>query len=641
MKPIELDLMLQYRYLSALNSYNDKLLFIDTLADTQNNDYTQRLHCFDPVTKEDTVLLEDKRVRYALVDGKILILKGSETSFIESNIYVLDGELKKCLTLPLAVGSIRSLNDDYYVVEATVTMDCPDYYCSSDEAKKAFHDQVEKDKDYLVLNEYPFFFNGAGFINGNRNNLFLVSKKDCSVTRIVPPTMDVESVLVDNGTLYIMANDYESMKKMWSSIYKYDVTTNELTCLYKNEDMFLRKIVMVNGKLHAVGNPRTCISSQSFYLVKDGGLELVFETDYMLGNSIGTDCHYGRCKNNMTVGNDLYVLNTVDERSVLNKFDGTSLEFVTNFEGATDDFAFIGDKLYIIALKDMKLQEIYSVEGEKVTQLTCLNEEVLADKYVAKPEKFSTFNLHEIRGWALKPINFDPNKTYPMILDIHGGPKTAYGEVFYHEMQLWASKGYFVIFCNPHCSDGRGDEFSDYLKHYGATDYDDIMKFVDKALELYPQIDPERLCVTGGSYGGYMTNWIITHTDRFKAAAAQRSISNRVADFYYSDYSYDTTYENGIPLNEDAIKLFWDRSPLKYVENAVTPTLFIQSTEDYRCPFPEAVQLFSALKWKGVETRICGFKGENHELSRSGKPEHRLRRLLEITNWMENHVNKQ
>ena len=195
-----------------------------------------------------------------------------------------------------------------------------------------------------------------------------------------------------------------------------------------------------------------------------------------------------------------------------------------------------------------------------------------------------------------------------------------------------------MIFCNPHCSDGRGDEFADYLKHYGATDYDDLMMFVDRAIEVYPQIDKDRLCVTGGSYGGYMTNWIITHTDRFKAAVSQRSISNRVADFYYSDYSYDATYENGIDLNAEAIELFWDRSPLKYVENAVTPTLFIQSTEDYRCPFPEAIQLFSALKWKGVETRICGFIGENHELSRSGKPEHRLRRLEEITNWMEIHV---
>jgi len=425
---------------------------------------------------------------------------------------------------------------------------------------------------------------------------------------------------------------------MWSSVYQYDVETKQLTCLYKNENVYIRKIFLAQGKLHVAANMKTCISGQNFYTIENGKLVCQYESEYMFWNSVGTDCHYGRCKNNMTVGDDFYVLNTVDERAVLNKYDGTSLQFVTNFEGSTDDFTFIDNQLYIIALKDMKLQEIYQVNGEEIVQLTTINEEVLKDRYVAKPEKFSFFNLHEIRGWALKPINYDPTKKYPMILDIHGGPKTAYGEVFYHEMQLWASKGYFVIFCNPHCSDGRGDDFSDYLKHYGATDYDDIMLFVDKALEKYPQIDVNRLGVTGGSYGGYMTNWIITHTDRFKAAAAQRSISNRVADFYYSDYSYDTTYENGIPLNSDAIKLFWDRSPLKYVENAVTPTLFIQSTEDWRCPFPEAVQLFSALKWKGVETRICGFKGENHELSRSGKPEHRLRRLAEITEWMESHV---
>ena len=144
--------------------------------------------------------------------------------------------------------------------------------------------------------------------------------------------------------------------------------------------------------------------------------------------------------------------------------------------------------------------------------------------------------------------------------------------------------------------------------------------------------------MTGGSYGGYMTNWIITHTDRFKCAASQRSISNRYADFFYSDYAFDTTYENGIPLDDEAMKLFWDRSPIKFLDKAKTPTLFIHSTEDYRCPFPEALQLYTALKINGVETRICLFKGENHELSRSGKPTHRIRRLKEITSWMDRYL---
>lgn len=638
MKPIELDLMLKYRYLSGLNTYQDKLIYIDTLADIGNNDYTQRLHHFDPITKEDHILLEDKRVRYAVVDDALMILKGQSEGFYETKVFCYDQGLTEECELPLMIQEMHGYTDQYYFVTATSFVDCPDYHLMDEDAKKAYHAQKEKNKDYLVLDEYPFFYNGAGFINGSRNNGFLIDKKDHSITRITPCTMDVEQVLIDGEKIFLLANDYQSMKKMWSSIYQYDIHTKELSCIYKNESLFISKIVMIKGKLHALASEKTCISGKSFYEVKEGQLKCVYESEWMFYNSIGSDCRYGQCKNSLTLNGDLYILNTVDERSVLNRFDGKEFTYMTNFEGSVDDFTFIDDRLYIIAMKDMKLQEIYQVKKDEVIQLTNINEEVLKDRYIARPKRISCFNLHEIRGWVLKPIDFDPDKKYPMILDIHGGPKTAYGEVFYHEMQLWASKGYFVIFCNPHCSDGRGDEFADYLKHYGATDYDDLMMFVDRAIEVYPQIDKDRLCVTGGSYGGYMTNWIITHTDRFKAAVSQRSISNRVADFYYSDYSYDTTYENGIDLNAEAIELFWDRSPLKYVENAVTPTLFIQSTEDYRCPFPEAIQLFSALKWKGVETRICGFIGENHELSRSGKPEHRLRRLEEITNWMEIHV---
>ena len=447
--------------------------------------------------------------------------------------------------------------------------------------------------------------------------------------------MDVECVEIQEGKVYLLANDYESMKTMFASIYCYDPENDTLSELYHNEKAYLRRIVFAKGRLFAMGAFDTCISGHSFYEVKEGELVLALKSEWMFYNSIGSDCRYGKTHGVIEKDGKVYLITVDKERSIVVCFDGETLENVTDGEGSVDDMAFVGDTLYVTAMKDMKLQELY--EAPSFRQVTSVNEKVLESRYVAKPERFTCFNEDEITGWALKPIDFDPTKKYPMILDIHGGPKTAYGEVFYHEMQVWASRGYFVVFCNPHCSDGKGDDFANYIRHYGSTDYYDIMAFVDKALELYP-IDPERLAVTGGSYGGYMTNWIITHTDRFKAAASQRSISNRVSDFYYSDYSYDTTYENGIPLDSKAIELFWDRSPLKYVENAVTPTLFIQSTEDYRCPFPEALQLFSALKWKGVETRICGFKGENHELSRSGKPLHRIRRLKEITDWLISHT---
>ena len=635
MKPIELDLMLNYRYLSDLNAYRDKLLFIDTIADEKNNDYTQRLHLFDPLNKEDSIILEDTMIRYALIDDKIMILKAS--GMMETDIYDLFDKTKRGFHLPLAVNSIVSLNEDYYFIEAEVDLKAIDYHTFDNDKKGEYYKFLEDEEDYLVLDEYPFFFNGAGFINKKRNNGFLVHKKDHSIKRITPSTMEIEDVAIGKDKIYFLANDYQSMKGIFSKIYVYDASKDRLEILYDNKDMFINKIVMIHDKPYAFASKKTCISGKSIYEVRKGALVCVYESEYMFYNSVLSDCRFGKFKNHVTANDDLYIINTVCNRSRIECFDGRSLVSVTDFEGSVDDLAFMDDKLYVIALKDLHLQEIYQV-ADHVVKLTDLNAGVLDDRYVAKLEKIDCFNLDTIYGWVLKPYDFDKNKTYPAILNIHGGPKNVYGEVFYHEMQYWASHGYFVIFANPHCSDGRGDEFSDFLKHYGTTDYDDLMAVVDEALKRYPNIDAKRLGVTGGSYGGYMTNWIIAHTDRFKCAASQRSISNRVSDLYYSDYSYDSTYENGIPLDEKAIELFWDRSPLKYADNITTPTLFLQSTEDYRCPFPEAIQLFSALKWKGVDTRLVGFKGENHELSRSGKPKHRLRRIKEITDWMDKYL---
>ena len=637
MRPIELELMKEYRYLSNLYSAKGDLYFTETIADLPNNDYLQRLHRLDPGTGEDTIVCgPEKRISSFPLNDEIILKRSGDKETIETIYSVLkDGEEKEIFRVPLISGELKDLNEKYYLTEGETDRRCPDYYRLKEEERKAFREACKEEEDYLILDEYPFNYNGVGFINGKRNSLFLIDKKNFETCRITPETMDVEYVQVFDGKIYLLANDYESMKKMFASIYCYDAEKKELQVLYHNETAFLRRIHIVHGRLYAEGAFDTCISSHQFYEVRNNELVLTCESEWMFYNTIGSDCRYGKTHGAIEKDGNVYLITVDEERSIVVRFDGKKLTCISDGEGSVDDMAFIDDTLYAIAMKDMKLEEVYEVPSFR--QLTCLNEEVLKDRYVARPERFTCFNEDEIVGWALKPIDYDPEKKYPMILDIHGGPKTAYGEVFYHEMQVWASKGYFVIFCNPHCSDGKGNDFANYLKHYGATDYDDLMTFVDKALELYP-IDPNRLAVTGGSYGGYMTNWIITHTDRFQAAASQRSISNRVADFYYSDYSYDTTYENGIPLDSKAIDLFWDRSPLKYVENAVTPTLFIQSTEDYRCPFPEALQLFSALKWKGVEARICGFKGENHELSRSGKPLHRIRRLTEITDWLIGHT---
>lgn len=201
-----------------------------------------------------------------------------------------------------------------------------------------------------------------------------------------------------------------------------------------------------------------------------------------------------------------------------------------------------------------------------------------------------------------------------------------------------AGQGYFVLFCNPRGSEGKGNDFAEIRGKYGTYDYDNLMQFTDLCIEKYPAIDSSRLGVTGGSYGGFLTNWIIGHTDRFKAAVSQRSIANWISFAGISDISISFGEDQmAADIWSNPEKMWW-HSPLRYADKVTTPTLFIHSDQDYRCNISEGYQMFTALKRFGVDTRMCVFHGECHDLSRSGKPIHRKRRLWEITTWFDDRL---
>ena len=409
-----------------------------------------------------------------------------------------------------------------------------------------------------------------------------------------------------------------------------------------DEKLSLEGLTVAEDVIYVIANAgeRNGLNENGWVYTLDaqtGSLTLIRQEEYNMYGDVGSDCRLGGGHQSAACGSSLYHITTREGDAVLYKLDpdGTSTPLLTK-EGSIDAIALSpkADAVLLIALYDMKLQELYAFEDGALTRLSHFNDEALKDRYVAEPEYLETRSLgYTIGGWVLKPKDYDPGKTYPAVLDIHGGPKTVYGPVFYHEMQLWASEGYFVFYCNPKGSDGRDSAFQDIRGDYGNTDYRNIMDFTDAVLKAYPQIDPKRVCETGGSYGGFMTNWIIGHTNRFCAAASQRSISNWLSFWGVSDigpyFSEDQTA--GDPF--DAPEKMWEHSPLKYAANAKTPTLFIHSDQDYRCPLDQGLQMYSALVTHGVPTRLVMFHGENHELSRSGKPKHRIRRLTEITEW--------
>jgi dipeptidyl aminopeptidase/acylaminoacyl peptidase len=284
---------------------------------------------------------------------------------------------------------------------------------------------------------------------------------------------------------------------------------------------------------------------------------------------------------------------------------------------------------------------IANVDGSNEQQLTTLNHDFLAGVSLSEPEQFRVNSLSdgaEIHGWILKPPGFDPDRKYPMILQIHGGPHGMYSNAIMHEFQLMAARGYVVLYTNPRGSSGYGEDHTRYThKAWGEKDMPDLMAAVDWAIEQ-GYVDENRLGVTGGSYGGYMTNWVISHTDRFKAAVTQRCVSNLHSFYGTSDIGFSFgEYEVGGTAWEQR-EHFMKYSPISYVANIKTPLLIVHSEEDYRCPIEQAEQMFISLKKLGREVEFVRFPNENHNLSRTGKPKHRIERLEFIIGWFDQHL---
>ena len=295
-------------------------------------------------------------------------------------------------------------------------------------------------------------------------------------------------------------------------------------------------------------------------------------------------------------------------------------------------------EIAVIASRMDHPQEIYRLQPGRAQALTRINRWAL--QYRFRPARH--FQVPASDGTRIDAFYLPPRRRRrgapPAILEIHGGPRTAYGHSFMLEFHYLAEAGFAVIFANPRGSAGYPEDFTDGVtRAYGERDYQDLMEVVDYFV-AQGLADPERLGVTGGSYGGFMTNWIVGHTRRFRAAVTQRSISNFVSFYGTSDIGWRFSEHEigGTPWQN--LTTYWHRSPLAYVENIQTPLLILHAEEDLRCPMEQAEQLFVALKVLKREVELVRYPGENHELSRSGRPDHRQDRLRRIRGWFERYL---
>ena len=661
MKPITPETLYDFSFVSAPSLSPDGTMtaFVVSRADREENDY-----------KADIWLLEQGQVRQLTSggdggsflwtkDGTLLfpcrrdpaLRKKAEAGEPVTVYYEIDprgGEARFAFSVPEPVKALRQLDDGRFLCLYT-----------HDKRYDALQDLTGPDRDkaladikdpaYYVLEDYPFWFNGRHIISGKRTMLGLFDRAAGALTPITGTDFDCDGFDVQGGLVAYTGGPVSNLNNKPSGVYTYDLASGQTACLLPPDKTPCGLLGFWDGKLLLAAltdmdRPVNDGSGQvfgldqydDFYLLDPaaGGMTLLAEYQASIGGgSVGSDARLGGGRGAKADGDRFYFLTTVNDSTFLRYIDRSGvISGDLTPEGSCDSFDVKDGQIVYCGLYGQQLCELYDGAGRRLTHFSRTEEYAYAPP---EEHRFTNADGYDIHGWAMKPVDWTPGRRYPAILHIHGGPRTVFGNVFHHEMQVWANAGYFVFFCNPRGSDGRGNDFGFISGKYGTIDYEDIMAFLDRMLEQYPEVDPARVGVTGGSYGGFMTNWIIGHTDRFAAAASQRSIANWTTFEYTTDIGLRFAESQMRATTDTDPEKMWFHSPLQYAKNCVTPTLFIHSDNDFRCWMSEGLAMFTALKKAGVDTKLCLFRGETHELSRSGKPKNRISRMGEILAWMD------
>ena len=625
MKRLMQENLIDFKFYGNLTAKDGRLFYKEASVNLPQNRYDYRLWSYAGGRQQ---LLATGVESDFGIDSKqhVFITRKSPEDALKSNLYQIDattGSETLLATLDLKEASLVAVvSDNQLLLKVS--------------------QRPQTNDDFEIFTELPFWDNGKGITSGVRARYYLYNIENGYLISLLSANQDVSHYFYDEQNIYLAASEGHFQIGQQEPIWKLDKKTATATKVFTEKQLLIHDFFTLAGQLYVLGSD--CLQyglneHPNFYKVVDGKAKLVAEFDGNLGNMVTTDLHLFGDVASRVVADKYYFVSTYQNYNRIYVFDGNDLQVYLEFSGPIWSFDFIGDKCYFLGSSADGTEQIYEASGSLLKQCSDFNN-WLDEYYLAKTEEITWQDSKggQQKGWVLYPKDFSPTKTYPAILDIHGGPKGTYGQPVFHEMQVWANDGYFVFFTNIHGSEGFGDEYADIRGEFGRVDYDDLMTFTDQVLDAVPQIDCEHLGVTGGSYGGVMTNWIIGHTNRFKVAATQRSIANWLSMADTSDIGRAFTFDLMGTTTEAHPERLWDMSPLKYVENISTPTLVFHSDEDYRCPVSEGYQFFGALQAHGVESRMCVIHGENHELSRSGRPRQRLKRLEEITTWLEQHL---
>lgn len=552
--------------------------------------------------------LDNNHVLFSTVGGGDVPV--NETVFY--SIAVDGGEAVEYMRIPVAGAQASLLGNDRFLVRADTDL----------------NPETERDQDkWLFFDEYPYWGDGGSYENRHRRALFLWDRATGELRQLTAPTMQTfmtfcsDDVLTDKDGICYVGYDYDRDEAGRACICRYEWASGETKILCR-DSCYVFSLAQRNGRVY-----------YGAWAIEDGPAiaSIRIKSVSLNGGDMRVDAE------------PQWELGTVRQRDGVTLFQRT-FQAKTIMARWTDELEYediptpginptcpisVGEDIIFTGWRSNRLPEIYRWRDGQVTQLSHQNDELYDTYSFSVPEPFCVEDgSDKVYGWVMKPVEYEPGKKYPGILNIHGGPHGCYNDAFTCEHQRWANEGYFVFFCNPRGSTTYGVDFMNVTGRLGEEDFHNVMAFTDAVLEAYPGLDPERLAITGQSYGGFMTSWAVGHTDRFKAATARMSPINWISmhgtsvERWYGDRVVAAT-----PWTD--LDALWRQSPLRYADRVTTPTLFIQHEKDQYCPLEQAQQMFVALLERGVDTRLMVNRGCGHGGRRVSQLLHDIDVMLE------------
>ncbi|MDQ2786421.1 MAG: S9 family peptidase [Chloroflexota bacterium] len=519
-----------------------------------------------------------------------------------------------------------------------------------------------------VITRASYKREGAGFLDHTRNQLFVLPVGGGTPRQLTTCAMGIggptsasernlgigSPVWSPDGTKIAFVSYDDEDRDGRCDVYTVALVDGTVTRVTPHDGGYASPTWSPDGShLAIIGRayPRMGGANNRLWVVSaaGGALRLVTDFDRNIGAGIMSDTGTGDRSQPAWIGDYLYFLCANQGAAHIWRVpaSGGEPEQVTVGQHAIArwDVDHTGRTLVYAASTPTSPGEIYrqrrDAPASQIAKLTEFNQPITQEIHLSEVEEFwlpaRDAADEDIQGWIMKPPDFDPATTYPLLLEIHGGPAASYGMSWFHEFQYFAAKGYVIVFVNPRGSQGYGERFSTAIyQGWGPKPLADVLNAVDYVIEQ-GFVDPHRLYVTGGSYGGYLANWLVTHTGRFRAVATQRCVSDLRSLALAGDCNtiWMTDYYGGMPWEEPAV--YAEDSPITHIEHCITPLFIEHEEEDHRCPMDQAEQMYNALKKLGIDTELVRYPHESHGMSRDGTPLHRIDRLRRIGDWFERH----